>query len=263
MKWIGKRKRIFLLFLTAAFLLAGCGGETVHTAAQPAEAAVLAPADADTDSEAAAEAADTDKEEAAGAADTRKEETADSKDAGTVSENDAAAVEEMDETLRTELTEELLTENGLDTSVLEREIVTKGCSFTPPEAFAEAEDAEGVYVTKRYPIDASTIHCVTLEKDDAMQLLTKETFEAQTEEQFREAYGEEVDVTVDSFEQIKIDGYPAFRILCHYRVGDTEMTQLEYAINADKSYVITYSQTGEYDYMEEYEASAETIHLKF
>ena len=41
------------------------------------------------------------------------------------------------------------------------------------------------------------------------------------------------------------------------------MTQLEYAINADKSYVITYSQTEDYDRMEEYEASAETIRLEF
>lgn len=33
-------------------------------------------------------------------------------------------------------------------------------------------------------------------------------------------------------------------------------------INADKSYVITYSQTGDYDRMEEYEASAETIRVE-
>jgi hypothetical protein len=46
-------------------------------------------------------------------------------------------------------------------------------------------------------------------------------------------------------------------------VGEIEITQLEYAINADKSYVIIYSQTGDYDRMEEYEASAETIRLEY
>ena len=39
------------------------------------------------------------------------------------------------------------------------------------------------------------------------------------------------------------------------------MTQLEYAINADRSYMVIYSQTGDYDYMEAYEASAATIQV--
>lgn len=261
---MGKRKKICLL-LTAVLLLTGCGEEAVHTGAQPAETAAEA---ADTDSE----VADTEESTMAEPADGEnawvalEDQTADAADGENVRaarEDQIADAVEMDETLRTELTEELLAENGMDTSVVEGTLVTKGCSFTPPEAFAESEDIEGMYVTKRYPIDASAIHYTTLEKDEAMQLMTEETFKAQTEEQFEGVYGEEIEVTVDSFERMKIDGCPAFRILCHYRVGDTEMTQLEYAINADKSYVITYSQTDEYDYMEEYEASAETIHLKF
>ena len=72
-----------------------------------------------------------------------------------------------------------------------------------------------------------------------------------------------IEVSVDSFEKIEIDGYPAFRILCNYQIDDIVIKQLEYAINADKSYVITYSQTNDYDYMEDYEASAETISLEF
>jgi len=104
---------------------------------------------------------------------------------------------------------------------------------------------------------------VALARDVALQLRREETFKAQAEENFEKAYGEKIEVTIDSFERIKIDGCPAFRILCHYQAGGTEMTQLEYAINADKSYVITYSQTADYDRMEEYEASAETIRLEF
>lgn len=170
---------------------------------------------------------------------------------------------EMDETLKNQLAEELLQENEMDTSVVESAPVTKGCSFTLPEAFSESEDIEGMYVTRRYPIDASTIYYVELGRDVALQLMTEETFKAQAEENFRKEYGEDIEVTIDSFESIRIDGCPAFRILCHCQVGDTQITQLEYAINADKSYVITYSQTSDYDRMEEYEASAETIHLVF
>ena len=120
-----------------------------------------------------------------------------------------------------------------------------------------------MYVTNRYPIDASTIYYVELEQDISLQLMTQDTFTEQMEQQFVDTYGEEIDLQVDSFEKIKIDGYPGFRILCHYSVGDVNISQLEYVINADKSYVITYSQTGEYDRMEEYEASADTIRLEF
>ncbi len=251
-----KRKRICSLLLTAALLLAGCGEEAVHTNAQAQNAEESAES-TDTNAKESTESADTD---AAEAADTNAEESAEIQ---AVVEGGFMAPVEMDETLRTELTEEMLEENEMDTSVVESAPVTKGCSFSLPEAFAESEDIEGMYVTKRYPIDASTIYYVALGRDVALQLMTEETFKAQAEENFEKAYGEKIEVTIDSFERIKIDGCPAFRILCHYQVGDTEMTQLEYAINADKSYVITYSQTGDYDRMEEYEASAETIHLQF
>ena len=95
-----------------------------------------------------------------------------------------------------------------------------------------------------------------------MQLMTEENFKEQTQESLREIYEEDIEINVDSFESIKIDGYPAFRILCHYQVENIQITQLQYAINADKSYMVIYSQTGDYDRMEEYEASAATIHIK-
>ena len=53
-----------------------------------------------------------------------------------------------------------------------------GCSFPLPEAFSESEDIEGMYVTRRYPIDASTIYYVALGRDVALQLMTEETFKA-------------------------------------------------------------------------------------
>ena len=224
----GKKVKCFLLALCAAALV-GCGdGEAVHTSAALSE----------TESETPEDGGDVEEE-------------------APVPEANFMAPVEMDETLKNQLAEELLQENEMDTSVVESAPVTKGCSFTLPEAFSESEDIEGMYVTRRYPIDASTIYYV------ALQLMTEETFKKQAEENFRKEYGEEIEVTIDSFESLRIDGCPAFRILCHYQVGETQISQLEYAINADKSYVITYSQTSDYDRMEEYEASAETIHLVF
>lgn len=177
-------------------------------------------------------------------------------------ENDFSEEIIVEEPLKTQLTEELLEENQLDTSVVGNARTTKGCSFTVPEGFAASEEAEGMYVTDRYPIDASTIYYAQLEQDMALQLMTKESFKEQTQADFRQDYGEDVEVSVDSFEQIRIQEYPAFKIRCHYQVGDVTVIQLAYVINADKSYVITYSQTGDYDRMEEYEASAETIRVE-
>lgn len=169
---------------------------------------------------------------------------------------------EIDEETRIELTAQLLEENDLDTSVMEPKRATKECTFELPEGFEESEEMAGMYVTRRYPLDASVIYYAAMDQDIALQLLTQESFKEQTQEGLREAYGEEIEVVIDSFESIEVSGYPAFRILCHYQVDRIEVTQLEYAINADKSYMITYSQTGDYDRMVEYEASAATIRVQ-
>ena len=235
------------MLLVAAMLvmMTGCGGkEAVHTSAETQEEVNDESAQEEMQEEDAAE------KEVQPEADEEKS-------------NAVVAQMEMDEETKNELTAELLEEEKLDTSVMDSTRVTKGCTFTVPDAFMESEDVPGMYVTKRYPIDASTIYYTEFEQDKSMQLMTEETFKVRVEETLRQAYDKNIEVSVDGFEKIRIDGYPAFRILCHYQVDDIVITQLEYAINADKSYVITYSQTNDYDYMEEYEASAETISLEF
>lgn len=234
-----------LLLLVFPGLMSGCGNdEAVHTSAQ-----------ADGVEEIQIQEVPS------------EEEPMSSEDEGEIGQTeteDTFVVEEItvEEPLKSQLTAELLEENDLDASVVENSRVTKGCTFTLPEGFEPSEDVEGMYVTGRYPIDASTIYYAQLEQDMALQLMTKEMFQEQTQESLREMYGEGVEVVVDSFEQITMQGYPAFKILCHYQAEDVKVTQLEYAINADKNYVIIYSQTSDYDRMEEYEASAETIRVE-
>lgn len=240
------RRSILLLaaVLCAGVLLAGCGEDrSVHTGAE-AQTKDMAETSEDTAEETA-------------------EDTADKRGEMGLPEQTSAsrAQMEIDDETRRELTKQLLEEENLDTSVMESGRVTKGCTFDLPEGFEESEDADNMYVTKRYPIDASTISYIEMEEDISQQLLTEETFKEQTEESLKQIYDEDVALVVDAFEHIRISGYPAFRILCHYTVGGVEMTQLEYAINADRSYMVIYSQTSDYDYMETYEASAETIRV--
>ncbi len=63
---------------------------------------------------------------------------------------------DIDEETKEELTTQLLEENELDTSIIESTGETRGCTFALPEGFTEIEDIPGMYVTKRYPLDAST-----------------------------------------------------------------------------------------------------------
>lgn len=182
----------------------------------------------------------------------------------TASDQKNAAEEqiEIDEETRQQLMTELLEENGLDASVVESGRSTTGCTFELPEGFEESQDVDDLYVTARYPLDTSMIYYEVLDGDISLQLMTEEMFKEEAENNLSQVYDEDIAVNIDSYESIKIDGYPAFRIMCHYEADDIRITQLEYLINADKTYVITYSQTSDYDWMEAYEASAATIHVK-
>ncbi|MDE7017192.1 MAG: hypothetical protein K2P65_06390 [Lachnospiraceae bacterium] len=242
-----KRMRFLLLGVWLMISISGCGKDAAKEVTAPIESEAQEPG---------AENA-TGSEEAAAAPET--ENVATPEEEGTEAAPEDIAI---DEETKEELTTQLLQENELDTSVVENMKATRGCTFALPEGFTEAEDIPGMYVTKRYPIDASTIYYVEMEKDISLQLMTEETFLTQIQRNFKEIYGTDVAVELKSYEKIEIDGYPAFRILCSYVVDEVEITQLEYVINADKSYVITYSQTDEYDRMEEFEESASTIHLE-
>ncbi len=259
-----KKAISLLLVAVMAGMITGCGGsEAVHTSAEAQEEENITESDAGKENAKNAEDGKTEKntgEESTGEESTGEDVQTDVSEEKT---NAAVAQAEIDEEIKNELTIELLKEQEMDTSILENIRATKRCTFTLPDAFEESEDMPGMYVTKRYPIDASTIYYVALDQDVSLQLMTEETFKEQAESNFRQAYNEDIEVVIDSFERIQIEGYPAFRILCHYEVNGIEITQLEYAINADKSYVITYSQTDDYDRMEEYEASAETIRLEY
>lgn len=170
---------------------------------------------------------------------------------------------EIDDKLKEELTAQMLEYQNMDTSVVGNSRTTKGCKFTLPEGFEEAEDMPGMYINEHYPVDASTIYYIEKDKDISLQLMTEDTFAENMRAELEQIYGSDVEIKLKTFESIKIDGFPSFKILCSYSGGDVAITQLEYIINADKSYVITYSQTDEYDKMEEFEASAETIRVEF
>lgn len=264
--WDKKYRRLTYLVVIVGmiFLITACGQEeTVSVDAQPQQIS----GEADEDGTAGTE--DTAPEDLSeDSADTTTEYAEDPADgtaqAGGMQQSDAVDEEALgiDDEIRQQLMEELLEENELDTSVLENERSTRECTFEVPEGFEESEEVEDLYVTARYPLDTSMIYYAVMDQDTSLQLLTEELFKEQTEESLRGIYDEDIVVDVDGFESTKISGYPAFRILCSYEVDGIKVTQLQYAINADKTYMIVYSQTNDYDWMESFEESAATIKVR-
>ena len=169
---------------------------------------------------------------------------------------------ELDDTIKEELTAELLKAKNMDTSIIKSKSTTKGCTFILPEGFEESEDMQGLYLNEHYPVDASTIYYAILDKDTALQLMSENNFKENMEAELKQTYGSDVKLDIESFEKIKIDGYASFKILYKYTNDDINFTQLQYIINADKTYVITYSQTDEYDRMTEFAECAETIQVE-
>lgn len=259
------RRLIYLLVMMGMILLfAACGQEeTVSAGEQPQILTVEADGDNTEDS-----GSTVPENSAEDSADTLPEDTEDTA-IDALQENNAQRPDTTDEEAlgiddetRQQLTEELLEENELDTSVLDNERSTRECTFDLPEGFEESEEVADLYVTARYPLDTSMIYYAVMDRDTSMQLLTEELFKEQTEANLRQIYDEDILIDIESFESTKISGYPAFRILCSYEIDDIKVTQLQYAINADKTYMIVYSQTSDYDWMEAFEESAATIKVR-
>lgn len=239
--------------------LPGCGQE--ETVSADAQAQITETFDTTEGNSAAPETTEDTAEENSAASGTAEDAAQQDSTESIRQETDDNQLEIDDET-RQQLMTELLDENGMDTSVVEPGRSTRVCTFDVPEGFEESQDVDNLYVAARYPLDISMIYYEVMDGDISLQLMTEEMFKEQAEENIRQIYGEDVEVNIDSYEGVKIDGYPTFRILCHYEAEGVKISQLEYVINADRTYVVTYSQTSDYDWMEEFEASAATIHVK-
>jgi len=161
-----------------------------------------------------------------------------------------------------ELAAEALTEKGYDPKLAENRIMTFGVNFDIPDGFLLDQERENMWVTKRYPIEASNIIYAELEPDYTLQLMDEEYFKRILTDDFLSSYNKDIAVDITEFEAIEIDGIPAFRICAEYDVNDTHISHLLIAINGSKTYVIIYTQTDEYNRTEIFEESAASISVK-
>lgn len=137
------------------------------------------------------------------------------------------------------------------------------CAVLIPAGYQESEEIPGMYIHERYPIEASNIYYSTLKDEeggDVSEELTKERYEKLVEEAFREA-GMKTDIEISSFEQLEMEGVPAYRIRSSYAKDTKRVQQLTYMILAEDTHVITYTQMSDDEMMEDYTMAEGEIKL--
>lgn len=257
-----RRLSVFIVMTGIVMALAGCGQDDAVTTGTQVQETISDTADMSTGNVADSSNTTEYEEDSDNATAQTGEDVPVQSGVETEQINSAEEALGIDEETRRQLMTELLEESELDVSVVESEHATKGCTFDLPEGFVESTETDNLFVTERYPLDTSMIYYEVMDGDISLQLMTRDFFKEQTEENLSQVFGEDIVINIDNYESMKIDGHPVFRILCHYEADNIKITQLEYIINADKTYVITYSQTSDYDWMEAFETSAATIHVK-
>lgn len=139
----------------------------------------------------------------------------------------------------------------------------KYCALLIPAGYQPSEEIEGMYVHERRPLDSSNIY-YTVSPGDAdgkvSEKLTKEIYEETIEDTFSEE-GWEIDLQIESFEEIDMEGVPGYKIRSTYDVGDGRIEQLTYLIMADDTYTITYSQMADDQLMADFDISGDEIRL--
>lgn len=134
------------------------------------------------------------------------------------------------------------------------------CSL--PKGFKPDANEDGLYVHKNYPTDLSSISYDISDSSDDLRHMTMDEYKSLMEEDFLASYGDEVPLDISSYEEIVIDHRSGFRIKMSYEFKNIEYEQLTYILfNGDELHNLTFSQEKGKDWMEDFEASAETLHF--
>ena len=134
---------------------------------------------------------------------------------------------------------------------------------TIPKDFKAYDGDEGLYVHKSYPSDLSSISYVISESEEDVSLIEKNEYKQMLEDDFYEAYGDEVEVTITKYEKIKVDGRPGLKIKLNYEFKGIGYEELVYMIyNGSESHIVCYTQEKDGKWTEEFETSGDSISLK-
>lgn len=134
-------------------------------------------------------------------------------------------------------------------------------TLTLPAGFQESTTS-GLYLNQNYPDDQSNVYIYTTEKTtDFEQVMTggQEQFIGYLADAYEEQYEERPEITLTRYEAASIGEKPAYVVELSYDLKGVHYEQLEYIVDADKTYYIAFSQVGVRSWMEAFYASAGTM----
>ena len=137
------------------------------------------------------------------------------------------------------------------------------CTVLIPAGYHQSDEIEGMYIHERSPLDSSNIYYSVSEGDGDGRIsdkLTRKSYEELVEQTYREE-GMDVDLEVEDFEEIDVEGVPGFKIKSSYELADNRIEQLTYLIVAEDTYTITYSQLADDELMVDFEVTDGQIRL--
>ena len=176
--------------------------------------------------------------------------------------------------------------SGVITTLAEDDLKTAtSCSFVIPNEFVPGTE-KGFFINKNHPMESSSIKysyydnekdkiLTNREKaavlasgemeiiDESLNLI-REIYQETMSAAYDNEYQQKVGFSVESFEKIRIDGYPGFKIVSSYQPADEEVIhQTVYMmISKYRMFTVTYQRAEDDDCEELFENSAATIHLR-
>ena len=137
------------------------------------------------------------------------------------------------------------------------------CSL--PKGFTAASGEEGMYLHKSYPQDLSAISYDISDISDSdvnIKQMAMEDYKNIIEEDFLSTYGDVVTVNISTYESIVLDHRSGLKIKMSYNFKSMDYEQLTFLLfNGDELHNLTFTQVGDNDWMEEFEACAENLHF--
>ena len=131
-----------------------------------------------------------------------------------------------------------------------------------PKSFRALDGEEGIYVSRDYPKDISTVTYVIAESDENISNVSQDEFREMMEADFLDAYGDQVSINITNFEKIKVNGRSGLRIDMEYVLKGTEYRQIEVMLyNGDESHIINYTQEKDGKWAEEFENSISSLNF--
>ncbi len=117
--------------------------------------------------------------------------------------------------------------------------------FTAPEGFSYVAEEDMYYSEDQF----ANLNYITTENDGSFRVVTKAYMEENLESQLSAQFGETLDIKIENWNEITVDGYEAVDYTMSYEISGLELEQRQVIINGTDNYhYVTFTQLGGSDY---------------